>query len=75
MHIEAELDDIHAERLACLQRRLQKPLPEVLATAIDLALAQPMEPPRHPRLPEAMSVGAWPVLDLGREAIYGDDQR
>ncbi|MGH6634900.1 MAG: hypothetical protein ACRED0_01755 [Gammaproteobacteria bacterium] len=40
MHIEAELDDIHAKRLIELQQRLQKPLPEVLATAIDIALNQ-----------------------------------
>ena len=38
MHIEAELDDIHSERLVLLQQSLQKPLPEVLATVIDWAL-------------------------------------
>jgi len=38
MHIEAELDDIHSQRLAMLQERLQKPLPEVLATVIDWAI-------------------------------------
>lgn len=38
MHIEAELDDIHSQRLALLQQRLQKPLPEVLATVIDWAM-------------------------------------
>lgn len=35
MHLEAELDDIHSQRLALLQQRLQRPLPEVLATVID----------------------------------------
>ncbi len=39
MHIEADLDDIHAERLLELQQRLNKPLPElvaqILARAID----------------------------------------
>ena len=40
MHIEAELDDVHAERLQLLQERLQKPLPEALALAIDAALVQ-----------------------------------
>jgi len=40
MHIEAELDEVHAERLQLLQERLQKPLPEALALAIDTALAQ-----------------------------------
>ena len=44
MHIEAELDDIHAERLNILLERLQKPLSEVLATAIDAALARPLPP-------------------------------
>jgi hypothetical protein len=38
MHIEAELDDIHSARLILLQQRLQKPLPEVLATVIDWAI-------------------------------------
>jgi len=42
MPIETELDDIHAERLTLLQRRLQKPLAEILAAAIDkLAFSQP----------------------------------
>lgn len=35
MHIEAELDEIHAERLLRLQEKLQKPLAEVVAEAID----------------------------------------
>jgi hypothetical protein len=42
MHIEAELDELHAKRLIQLQERLQKPLPEVLAAAIDIALNQPL---------------------------------
>ncbi len=44
MHIEVELDDIHAERLLQLQRQLQKPLkeiiPEILAKAFDMAVPQ-----------------------------------
>lgn len=44
MHIEAELDDIHTERLRLLQERLQKPLAQVLADAIDAALTLPFEP-------------------------------
>ena len=35
MHIEAELDEIHAERLLHLQQKLQKPMVEVVAEAID----------------------------------------
>ena len=35
MYIEAELDEIHTERLLRLQRQLQKPLAEVVAIAID----------------------------------------
>ncbi|MEW6038143.1 MAG: hypothetical protein AB1648_07845 [Pseudomonadota bacterium] len=75
MHIDIELDPLHAERLAQIQRTLQKPLSEVLATVIDLALSLPPPPPAQLRLPEAMSVGTWPELDLRREALYGDDQR
>jgi hypothetical protein len=40
MHIEADLDPIHAERLVLLQTRLQKPLSEILAELIDLALTK-----------------------------------
>jgi len=41
MHLETELDDIHAERLARLQQQLQKPLSEIIAAAIDkLAFSQ-----------------------------------
>ena len=40
MHIEAELDDVYAERLLHLQHRLQKPLVQVITTAIDTTLAQ-----------------------------------
>lgn len=36
MHIETDLDPIHAQRLFDIQQRLQKPLPDVLATLIDL---------------------------------------
>ncbi|MTW19932.1 hypothetical protein [Allochromatium palmeri] len=36
MYIEAKLDEIHGQRLMDIQRRLQKPLPEVLAALIDL---------------------------------------
>lgn len=70
MHIEAELDEIHGERLAQLQRRLQKPLPEVLATVIDWAIARP-----QPTLPEPMSLGEWRDDKLSREHLYGDDGR
>lgn len=70
MHIETELDEIHSERLAGLQHRLQKPLPEVLATMIDWAWAQGLG-----ALPEPMSVGEWHELDLSREGLYGDDGR
>jgi hypothetical protein len=36
MYIEAKLDEIHGQRLIDIQRRLQKPLPEVLEVLIDL---------------------------------------
>lgn len=35
MRIEAELDPVHGERLRALQARMNKPLAEVLAIAID----------------------------------------
>lgn len=47
MHIEAELDEVHAERLQRLQERLQASLPEALALAIDAALAQTETPGSH----------------------------
>lgn len=44
MYIEANLDEIHGQRLMDLQRRLQKPLPEVLAALIDLGQGLLREP-------------------------------
>jgi len=38
MRIEAELDLVHCDRLKTLQGLLNKPLPEVLAIAIDVPL-------------------------------------
>jgi hypothetical protein len=35
LHIEAELDEIHAESLLHLQQKLQKPIAEIVAEAID----------------------------------------
>jgi len=40
MHIEAELDPVHGERLRFLQNRLQRPLEEVLGVAIDAAFRE-----------------------------------
>lgn len=54
MHIEAELDEIHAERLQALQERLQKPLDEVLAAAIDAALTLPSATDEPSELYQAM---------------------
>lgn len=48
MRIEAELDNVHTERLLYLQKQLQKPLTEIvaemLAKAIDTAIPQEIEP-------------------------------
>lgn len=48
MRIEAELDNVHTERLLYLQKQLQKPLTEIvaemLAKAIDTAIPQEKEP-------------------------------
>ncbi len=45
MHIEAELDTVHAERLLELQQRLQKPLPEVVADILSTAIDARIEAP------------------------------
>ncbi len=73
MHIEAELDENHAQRLIALQQRLQKPLPEVLAMLIDLASEQTNE--NFIALPEPISIVQWPGINLSREFMYGDDGR
>lgn len=73
MHIQAELDDIHTQRLTLLQQRLQKPLPEVLAILIDWATSH--SPENLAGLPEPMSIGQWPELNLSRDSLYGDDGR
>ena len=73
MHIEAELDDIHTQRLIQLQQRLQKPLAEVLALLIDWAANQ--SPESLTGLPEPMSLGQWPKLNLSRDSLYDDDGR
>jgi prophage tail gpP-like protein len=45
MHIEAELDTVHAERLLELQQRLQKPLPEIVADILSTAIDARIEAP------------------------------
>jgi len=40
MHIETELDSIHAERLLELQKRMSKPLPEIVAEILAKALGE-----------------------------------
>lgn len=45
MHIEAELDTVHAERLLQLQQRLQKPLPEIVADILSTAIDARIEAP------------------------------
>lgn len=73
MHIEAELDDVHTQRLTQLQQRLQKPLPEVLAMIIDWATSHSQND--LAMLPEPMSLGQWPEINLSRDNLYGDDGR
>ncbi|WP_347985840.1 hypothetical protein [Methylomonas sp. AM2-LC] len=45
MHIEAELDDVYAERLLELQQRLQKPLSEIVADIVTKAIDERVEAP------------------------------
>jgi hypothetical protein len=73
MLIEAELDDVHTQRLTQLQQRLQKPLPEVLAMIIDWATNH--SPDNLAILPEPISLGQWPAINLSRDSLYGDDGR
>lgn len=40
MHIEAEIDDIHAERLQRLQQRMNKPLSEIVTGIVTRAIAK-----------------------------------
>jgi hypothetical protein len=44
MHIEAELDELHAERLLELQKRLNKPLPDVVAEILTRAIDETTAP-------------------------------
>ena len=49
MRIETDLDPVHGERLRALQVRMNKPLAEVLAFAIDAAFdAAPPNPAESP---------------------------
>jgi hypothetical protein len=43
MHIEANLDDIHSQKLLNLQENLKQPLAEILASAIDLLSSQRLD--------------------------------
>jgi hypothetical protein len=45
MHIEANLDEIHAARLIELQQRLQKPIPEIVSDILSKALDKEMQVP------------------------------
>ncbi|MCI0556538.1 MAG: hypothetical protein L0287_36815 [Anaerolineae bacterium] len=73
MHIQAELDEIHSKRLTLLQHHWKKPIPEVLETMIDLAIAQ--TPGLDNPLPESMTIGQWSEINLSREGLYDDNGR
>lgn len=45
MHIEAELDNVHAERLLALQQRLQKPIAEIVTDLLSKAIDADLEAP------------------------------
>jgi hypothetical protein len=66
MRIDAELDPVHSERLKTLQDRLNRPLPEVLAIAIDAAMSglEPDSQPAKSPLYEALeSIGFIGCID------------
>jgi len=70
MRIDAELDLVHSERLQTLQERLHKPLPEVLAMAIDAALKE--LPPEDAREKSAL----YEALEaIGFIGCIDDDER
>lgn len=79
MRIEAELDDLHAERLLALQQRLQKPLPEIvrdiLAQAIDAKITTcsetaPSRPRRSPLPRFHKAAGDGPVPALSNAEVH-----
>ncbi|MGD0960987.1 MAG: hypothetical protein ABSB19_14370 [Methylomonas sp.] len=47
MHIEAILDDVHAERLLELQQRLKKPLSEVVTDILNKAIDERIAAPEN----------------------------
>ncbi len=77
MRIEAELDLVHSDRLKTLQGRLNKPLPEVLAIAIDAALNGLASAPRsagtHPNLAIPPLHRLTDVVTVGHDRQAMDD--
>ncbi len=66
MRIDADLDPVHSERLKTLQGRLNRPLPEVLAIAIDAALSglyQENQPVKSPLYEALESIGFIGCID------------
>lgn len=45
MHVETELDDVHAERLLQLQKQSNKSLPELVAEILSKAIDETVIPP------------------------------
>lgn len=78
MRIEAELDLVHSDRLKTLQGRLNKPLPEVLAIAIDAALNELAPAPRsagtHPNLAVPSLHRLTDVVTVGHDRQAMDDR-
>jgi len=74
MHIEAELDPIHAERLRALQSRLNKPLEDVLGVAIDAALHR-LDAESQDAEPKDAPSSLYTALDaVGFVGCIDDDQ-
>ena len=66
MRIDADLDPVHSERLKTLQDRLNRPLPEVLAIAIDAALSgleSENQPAKSPLYEALESIGVIGCID------------
>ena len=69
MHIEADLDDIHKQRLALLQQSLLNPLSKVLTMLIDWAVTYSPENSVH--LPETMAIDQWSDIEISQGSFYG----
>ena len=71
MHIEADLDDIHSERLLQWQQHLNKPLTEVVADMLARALDEtPVNMSTPDRLYKYQSLSAYSLAALTNKTVW-----